>query len=97
MNDVAEVQEYLKRLTVLCVEDEEGSREMCSQFLSRLVGIVVTAQNGAEALDAWRHHKPDIIITDIQMPVMDGLAMLDEIRCIDREVPVIIMSAFEEP
>ncbi len=97
MNDVAEVQEYLKRLTVLCVEDEEGSREMCSQFLSRLVGIVVTAQNGAEALDAWRQHKPDIIITDIQMPVMDGLAMLDEIRCIDREVPVIIMSAFEEP
>ena len=90
-----ETQEYLKRLTVLFVEDEEDSREQCSEFLSRLVGVLVTAQNGAEGLDAWRLHKPDIIITDIRMPVMDGLAMLQEIRSVDTEVPVIILSAFE--
>ena len=91
-----ETQEYLKRLTVLYVEDEEDSRDLCSEFLSRLVGVLVTAQNGAEGLVAWRQHKPDIIITDIRMPVMDGLAMLQEIRSIDREVPVIVLSAFEE-
>ena len=91
-----ETQEHLKHLTVLFVEDEEFSREICSEFLSRLVGVLVTAHNGAEGLEAWRQHKPDIIITDIQMPVMDGLTMLDEIRSVDRVVPVIIMSAFEE-
>ena len=92
-----EAQEYLKSLTVLYVEDEEVSREPCSKFLSCLVGVLVTAINGAEGLDAWRQHKPDIIITDIRMPVMDGLTMLQEIRRVDRAVPVIILSAFEEP
>ena len=92
-----ETQEHLKRLTVLFVEDGRASRELRSAFLSRLVGVLVTAINGAEGLDAWRQHKPDIIITDIQMPVMDGLAMLQEIRSVDRAVPVIILSAFEEP
>ncbi len=91
-----EPQAYLKRLTVLCVEDEEFSREICCEILSRLVGVLITAQNGAEGLEAWRQHKPDIIITDIQMPVMDGLSMLQEIRSVDQVVPVIIMSAFEE-
>ena len=92
-----ETQDYLKSLTVLYVEDEDDSRKQCSEFLSRLAGVLVTAQNGEAGLDAWRQHKPDIIITDIQMPVMDGLAMLQEIRTVDRAVPVIIMSAFEEP
>ena len=92
-----ETQEHLKRLTVLFVEDGRVSCELRSVFLSRFVGVLVTAINGAEGLDAWRQHKPDIIITDIQMPVMDGLAMLQEIRSVDRAVPVIILSAFEEP
>jgi diguanylate cyclase (GGDEF)-like protein len=95
--ETAEVQSYLKSLTVLYVEDEEGTRELCSEFLSRLVGVLVAAPNGAEGLDAWRQHKPDIIITDIHMPVMDGLAMLQEIRSVHQTVPVIVLSAFEEP
>ena len=92
-----ETQEHLKRLTVLFVEDEEFSRELCSEFLSRIVGRLVTAPNGAAGLETWRQHKPDIIITDIQMPYMDGLAMVQEIRSADQAVPVIIMSAFDEP
>ena len=61
------------------------------------VGRLVTAPNGAAGLETWRQHKPDIIITDIQMPYMDGLAMVQEIRSADQAVPVIIMSAFDEP
>ena len=99
ITDISEVeaQEHLRRLTILFVEDEEFSRELCSEFLSRIVGRLVTAKNGVEGLDAWRQHKPDIIITDIQMPYMDGLAMVQEIRSVDRAIPVIIMSAFDEP
>ena len=92
-----ETQEHLKRLTVLFVEDEELSRELCSEFLRRIVGSLLTAQNGVVGLEAWRQYKPDIIITDIQMPLMDGLAMVHEIRSADQAVPVIIMSAFDEP
>ena len=90
-----ETQDYLKSLTVLFVEDEEVSRGLCSEFLSRLVGVLVTAQNGVEGLEAWRQHKPDIIVTDVQMPVMDGLSMVDEIRSRDMTVPIIVLTAFD--
>ena len=94
----AEVRGHLKSLTVLYVEDEETTREIGSEFLSRLVGIVIKANNGEDGLKAYREHNPDIVITDIQMPVMDGLAMLREIRALDqgRSVPFIILTAFEE-
>ena len=91
-----ETQEYLKSLTVLYVEDENDSREQCSEFLSRLVGVLVTAHNGAAGLDAWRLHAPDIVITDVQMPVMDGLSMVAEIRSCDISVPIIVLTAFDK-
>jgi len=93
----AEAETYLKNLTVLYVEDEDDIREQGSQLLSRLVGKLVTAQNGAEGLEAWRQHNPDIILTDIRMPVKEGLAMLQNIRSVASKVQVIILSAFEEP
>jgi len=93
-----EVQAHLKSLTVLYVEDENTTREQGSIFLSHLVGVLITAQDGSEGLKAYREHNPDIVITDIKMPIMDGLAMLREIRAIDKEmlVPFIILTAFEE-
>ena len=96
MGDAPEVKEYLKGLTVLFVEDEEFTRELCSEFLERIVGVLITAKNGLEGLEAYRKHNPAIIMTDIQMPFMDGLSMLEEIRRRDMDVPVIILSAFDE-
>jgi len=98
MNNATPEREYLKTLTLLFVEDEELTREMFSEFLARLVGVLFTAKNGAEGLDACREHCPDIIITDIQMPVMDGLTMLREIRTLDKckSIPVFVMTAYEE-
>ena len=98
MSNTSQEREYLKSLTLLYVEDEELTREIFSEFLSRLVGVLITAQNGAEGLEAYREHNPDIIITDIQMPVMDGLAMIREIRDLEKikSVPIFVMTAFEE-
>jgi PAS domain S-box-containing protein len=98
MNNVPADQEYLKSLTLLYVEDENTTREMGSEFLSRLVGVLITAKNGAEGLSAYIEHNPDIVITDIQMPVMDGLTMIQKIRDLDKSrlVPVFVMSAFEQ-
>ena len=89
--------DQLKRLTVLYVEDDDETREQYSQFLTRIVGALITAKNGAEGWGAYRLHHPDIIITDIQMPVMDGLDMLKQVRTINSSIPAIVLSAFEMP
>ncbi|HIJ86294.1 MAG TPA: response regulator [Desulfuromonadales bacterium] len=98
MNNASPERDYLKSLTLLYVEDEELTREIFSEFLTRLVGVLITAKNGAEGLDAYREHCPDIVITDIQMPVMDGMTMMQEIRTLDtfKSVPIFIMTAFDQ-
>ena len=90
--------EYLKSLTLLYVEDEELTREMFTLFLGRLVKNLVIAANGAEGLKAFQEHAPDMIITDVNMPVMDGMTMVREIRNLESgaEVPIIVLSAHEE-
>ncbi|MFZ4860349.1 MAG: Hpt domain-containing protein, partial [Desulfuromonadaceae bacterium] len=63
--------------------------------LSRTVGVLITAKDGAEGLAAYHLHHPDIIITDIKMPVMDGLEMLKQVHTFDASIPAIVLSAFE--
>lgn len=89
-------QEYLKTLTVLYVEDEPDTREQFSDFLRRFVGTLIAAENGVAGLEAFKEHTPDIVVTDILMPQMDGLAMAREILDIKRTVPIIVVTAFEE-
>ena len=89
-------QEYLKSLKVLYVEDEEDTREQFSHFLTRIAGEVVVASDGARGLAAFEHHTPDIVITDIQMPVMDGLTMAREIRSRDASIPLILLTAYDQ-
>ena len=87
--------DQLKRLTVLYVEDDDDTREQYSLFLSRIVGVLITAKDGAEGLAAYQKHHPDIIITDLKMPVMGGEAMLNEVRTLTPSIPAIVLSAFE--
>ncbi|MFZ4856534.1 MAG: ATP-binding protein [Desulfuromonadaceae bacterium] len=89
-------REFLHHLTILFVEDEEITLEMSTEYLSRFCGILLTARNGAEGLEVYRTKRPDIIITDIHMPVMDGLTMAAEIRTLDRSIPIIMLTAFEQ-
>jgi len=89
-------EQYLKSLTVLYVEDDEDVRRQLEQFLCRRVGTLITAENGAEGLEAFLTHRPQIVITDVKMPVMDGLSMASEVRKMDETVPVIVTTAFEQ-
>ena len=89
-------QDFLKTLTVLFVEDDEDARDQFTEFLTRPVGKLITAANGAEGLEAFHRYRPQIVVTDIQMPVMDGLAMAMEIRETDPAVPIIVVTAFEQ-
>lgn len=88
-------KEYLKTLTVLYVEDDLDTRTCIERILRPHVGSLVTAINGSEGAAAFHARRPDIIITDILMPIMDGLTMAQEIRVSDRYIPIIVISAFE--
>lgn len=96
MNGNTQDKEYLKSLTILYVEDEEDSFEQLTEFLSRFCGTVLTARNGAEGLEVYQALRPDIVITDIKMPIMDGLTMAQKIRDLGRSVPIIVITAFEQ-
>ena len=87
--------DFLKNMTVLYVEDDLDVQEQLVRYLRRRVGELLIASNGAEALSIYRQQRPDIIVTDIMMPVMDGLALAAEIRKTDTSIPIILTTAFE--
>ena len=89
-------KEFLKKLTILYVEDEEDIKEQFSRFLKRRVKTLYTASNGKEGLALFKKHTPDIIITDIQMPKMSDLAMAKSIREVNSKIPIIAITAFNE-
>ena len=96
MKNMTKEQECLKKLTVLYVEDEEDTRQQFSRFLSRLTGELIVAENGAQGLAAFQKNRPQIVITDVLMPVMDGLTMAREIRRLDESVDFIALTAFDQ-
>jgi signal transduction histidine kinase len=87
---------WLATLTVLYVEDDASSRAQLARFLRRRVGRLVEASNGAEGLEQFKACRPDLIVTDIEMSGMDGLSMVEAIRRVDPEVPIVVTTAFEQ-
>jgi putative nucleotidyltransferase with HDIG domain len=88
--------DFLRTLTVLYVEDEEEVREALSRFLRRRFANVDVAENGKVGLEYFRTGQYDVVITDVKMPVMDGLAMATEIKALREEMPVIVVTAYNE-
>lgn len=86
----------LKQTTVLLVEDEPDVRASLESFLKRRVKTITTASNGKEGYERFLETKPDIVVSDINMPVMNGLEMAEEIRRHDEEVPIIIITAYND-
>jgi YesN/AraC family two-component response regulator len=88
---------YLQTLTILYVEDSDIIREQLAHFLKRRCATLHLAANGQEGLALFQQYQPDMVITDILMPVMDGLKMGEAIRATHPKTPIIITTAFEEP
>jgi two-component system cell cycle response regulator len=79
-------------ISLLYVEDEPATREKVSRVLEKLVSKLHVASNGQEGLELFRAHSPDMVLSDIRMPVMDGLEMVREIREIDPDCQVVILT-----
>ena len=86
----------LNKLRILYVEDEDDIRDRLSRFLKRRVQELYIAENGSIGLELFKEYKPDIVVTDIQMPVMDGLGMAKKIKEINKEQSIIVTTAFNE-
>ncbi len=86
----SDIMEIEKR--ILVVDDEEDLREILQIFLSELGYEVLTAADGREGLDLFLAQRPPIVLSDIKMPVMDGVEMLRQIKTEDPEAEVIMIT-----
>lgn len=82
--------------TVLVVDDKEMLRDSVGATLQRAGHVVIAASDGASALDVIHKRRPDAVITDLKMPGMTGLELLEQIREFDEDLPVVLMTAYGE-
>jgi YesN/AraC family two-component response regulator len=95
MEQAIKLKELAKDMSVLYAEDEKAVREETAEFLKKFFLSVDIAKNGKEGVEQFKRHRQDIVITDIVMPIMEGNDMIAEIRVIEPDVPVIIVSAYD--
>nr|WP_281500644.1 response regulator [Kordiimonas marina] len=78
----------------MVVEDEESVREYVSRVLSMHGHSVLTANDGAEGVDLMSDHHFDLLITDIAMPLMDGISLALKVRASRPHVPILMMTGY---
>lgn len=89
-------KELFEDLTVLYVEDDEMTSEEVSFFLSKYVKTLYVASNGEEGFELFKKYQPNLVITDIQMPIKNGLEMSKEILNHTPNTPIIITTAYSD-
>ncbi len=84
--------------TVLIVEDSDDARYFMRLALEQLGYLIVEAENGAKAVEMAVNERPDIILMDLSLPIMDGLAATEKIRATDglSAIPIIAVTAHQE-
>lgn len=101
MNEIVtsfkDLHEITKTLKLLYVEDDITARDLIAKgIFASLFADVAVAKDGIEGFEKFKESKPDIIITDINMPRLNGLGMVRLIKEIDKKTPIIILSAHSE-
>ncbi len=90
------VLEYVKSLTLLCVEDNATTQILYGAIFEDLVQDIIFADNGEEGYSKYLENDIDLIISDYDMPVLNGLEMCEKIRQENKNIPIILVTAIKE-
>ncbi|WP_324172880.1 diguanylate cyclase [Sulfurimonas sp.] len=90
------MNKYTDTVTILYVEDEQDILDGYAKALSRISKKLYTASNGLEGLELYKKYLPNIIVTDIQMPIMNGIDMAKKIKEIDADANIVFTTAHSE-
>ena len=94
MSSTKILSQLLKNIQILYVEDELETRDIIVEVLSAFTNNIKVAKNGKEALEIYSQGGIQLIITDIEMPVMDGIEFIEKVREDDILIPVIMLTAY---
>ncbi|ADU66273.1 response regulator [Desulfurispirillum indicum] len=89
-------EEQLKTKTVLIVEDDPMTRSSLARLIKYRVKKVYEAVHGQDGLDVCEQLGPDIVLTDLEMPVMSGMEMVSHLKQLHPDLPVIVVTAFAD-
>jgi len=96
MIDIQDLKNLTKQFSVLLVEDEESARIEMQNILERFFKEVIIAEDGIDGLEKFQKEKVDLIVTDINMPRMNGLEMAAKIKEISPDTNILVISAHNE-
>ena len=95
-NSIHDLRVLLEPYTLLYVEDNIGLNTKGTELFKKIFNNVYSASDGMEGLIQYKKYHPQIVITDIGMPKLDGFDMSDEILRIDPEVKIIVTTAYND-
>lgn len=90
------VLDYLKSLTLLCVEDNKTTQLLYDAIFEDLVKKIIFANNGEDGYQKFYNEDINIIIADYDMPVLNGIDMIKKIRNVNKDIPIILVSAIQD-
>jgi len=96
MQHITKLKEIAKDYTILFVEDNHELRKQIDKFLKKLFKEVYTASDGVEGVLEYKKNKPDLILTDLTMPNLSGHDMIRQIKKINPDVEIVILSAHSD-
>jgi signal transduction histidine kinase len=89
---IKELKGNAKNLTILCVDDEPELLDSLVTFCKKIFGTVLYAKDGQSALDLYNTNSIDIVITDLMMPIMDGIDLISNIRDKNKNISILVLS-----
>ncbi|EJO5349135.1 DUF2294 family protein [Clostridium botulinum] len=90
------IEGVMNNVKILYVEDEAITKIIVKKILKKNSGKLYVAENGQEGFELFKVYRPDIVITDLRMPIMDGIDMIKKIRDYDQECGIIINTEVDD-
>jgi YesN/AraC family two-component response regulator len=96
MENLKFLQSLAKEFTILLVEDSKALQKQILLLLNKFFKEVYVASDGLEGIELYKKHNPDLVLTDLTMPKMNGHEMIREIKKIDSDAEIVILSAHSD-